>query len=551
MKRLIPLALTLILILIPILSGCGGSGGGKDRYTLTIMVDNGPGCSVTPASGTSYPEGTVVDLNFVCAAGYGLDHWGGSDGASVTSDNKIVMNGNKIIVAVFAKLKYDLEVDTDGNGGVAVSLVPESRDTYAIEHGQTVSLIAQPNPGYVFASWSGGLTGGANPATLTMTGPLTGTGKVTAHFARNLLHGHVVGKNSLQGMAGVTVTVGGQTTITDTDGYWEIRGVTYPATVTASVAPESVYLCAWFSPASVTVDDGESDVRVSMTAYVFDRMWGTEGNEPGQFEQPRGIAVDAIGHVYVLDTENHRIQRFDESGVFQTLLGGPDFILNGQLVFVIPMGLAMAPDGSSGYVLDYGFSGFKQISGDPLGLERISNVLRDDGFSFSMVGGVALGPNHHIYIADITGRRVCILDYPADTAVTSWRDFGTGPVSPGGIAIDGDGNLYVTDSGNNRVLKVSEYGSYLVEWGSSGDGDGQLDNPAAIGVNAGVVCVVDYNNHRIQLFTTGGTFLGQWGSEGSGAGKFNDLSGVAVDPEGNIFVVDRDNNCIQKFKRVN
>lgn len=194
MKKLLHLGLILTFILALALSGCGGGNsggsGGTSRYTLNITVENGPGCTVAPATGTAYPAGTVVDLTPAGAAGYALDHWGGTDGAKVTPDSKITMDGNKNIVAVFAKLKYNLTAMADDitHGSVAVRIVPPvsalAKTASIIEYGQTVELTARPNSGYLFDHWQGcGLSGNANPVTLTLTGDPTGTKTVTAIFA--------------------------------------------------------------------------------------------------------------------------------------------------------------------------------------------------------------------------------------------------------------------------------------------------------------------------------------------------------------------------------
>ena len=183
MKKIFPYSLMVILILAIALSGCGGSsGGGGNQYTLNITIENGPGCTVTPATGTSYPAGTVVDLTATGATGYALDHWGGTDGVSVTADNKITMDGNKNIVAVFTKLQYDLNVTVSPAGAGVVSTViavqVDGLRANSIAHGQTVQLTAKANGGYMFDHWEGDLSGNTNPTTLTVDGVKT----VTAVF---------------------------------------------------------------------------------------------------------------------------------------------------------------------------------------------------------------------------------------------------------------------------------------------------------------------------------------------------------------------------------
>ena len=90
--------------------------------------------------------------------------------------------------------------------------------------------------------------------------------------------------------------------------------------------------------------------------------------------------------------------------------------------------------------------------------------------------------------------------------------------------------------------------SFVLKWGSRGDGDGQFDRPNGIAVDSsGNVYVADTWNHRIQKFSSSGVFLGKWGSFGTGSGNFNAPLGIAVDSSGNIYVLDSGNHRVQKF----
>lgn len=89
---------------------------------------------------------------------------------------------------------------------------------------------------------------------------------------------------------------------------------------------------------------------------------------------------------------------------------------------------------------------------------------------------------------------------------------------------------------------------YAAQWGSQGSGDGQFNEPGDVAVDgAGNVYVVDSGNNRVQEFTTAGTFITKWGTQGSGDGQFNDAKGIATDPTGNVYVIDSGNNRIQQF----
>ena len=73
--------------------------------------------------------------------------------------------------------------------------------------------------------------------------------------------------------------------------------------------------------------------------------------------------------------------------------------------------------------------------------------------------------------------------------------------SPWGIAIDSHGDVYVSDTGNQRVQKFDREGNYITQWGGFGNGEGQFNFPYGIGVDArGSVFVVDSGNTRVQQF---------------------------------------------------
>jgi tripartite motif-containing protein 71 len=99
------------------------------------------------------------------------------------------------------------------------------------------------------------------------------------------------------------------------------------------------------------------------------------------------------------------------------------------------------------------------------------------------------------------------------------------------------------------ALPAAAQGYHFVrQWGSRGSGDGQFKSPQAVAVDAaGNVYVVDQDNNRVQKFTREGGFVAKWGSEGAGPGQFDYPCGVAVDAAGNVYVAEEDNCRIQVF----
>ncbi|MCR4322754.1 MAG: 6-bladed beta-propeller [Candidatus Azambacteria bacterium] len=150
-----------------------------------------------------------------------------------------------------------------------------------------------------------------------------------------------------------------------------------------------------------------------------------------------------------------------------------------------------------------------------------------------------------------------------------WGSFGSSAsqfISPIGIVVDSSRNVYITDSGNNRVQKFTDTGEFIEQWGStcrlsdgfgcidpdgSGPlvaGDGQFYGPHSIAVDSlGNIYITELFNRRIQKFSQDGVFITKWGMQGVGDGQFNSPRGITVDSSENIYVVDGGNHRIQKF----
>ena len=141
-----------------------------------------------------------------------------------------------------------------------------------------------------------------------------------------------------------------------------------------------------------------------------------------------------------------------------------------------------------------------------------------------------------------------------------WGQRGTGDGEfdrPSGIALDSDGNVYVADSGNNRIQKFTSTGVFLDKWGEEGNGEGQFTNPQRIAVDSrNNIYVSEYiafwrgltmPRIRIQKFTPTGDFFKQWGEFGFGDSQFDSPKGIAVQSSDYILVIDSENHRIQKF----
>jgi hypothetical protein len=118
------------------------------------------------------------------------------------------------------------------------------------------------------------------------------------------------------------------------------------------------------------------------------------------------------------------------------------------------------------------------------------------------------------------------------------------------VAVDASGNIYVADTGNSRIQVLNSAGGFVNKFGTSGSGDGQLTNPAALALDSSAnVYVADTGNNRIEKFDSSGNFVSACGGPASGTGneEFNVPQGITVDPSGNTYVADSANDRVQKF----
>lgn len=220
--------------------------------------------------------------------------------------------------------------------------------------------------------------------------------------------------------------------------------------------------------------------------------WGERGSEAGQFEflpPPGGppidggfVTVDADGNVYVSDSFNNRVQKFDSEGKHLAMwsnLGAEDAVLN------VP----------------------GPISVDALG---------------------------RLYVADFSG----VQQYDLDGA------FVASHAAAGEAAVDSQGNLFMPLAFQNIVFKMDGNGEVVGQWGGQGRGDGQFDFPMLLVVDGDDHVYVSDQSGRIQKFDGAGTFLGKWFPEMGSGEPTALLLAMTIDGEGNIYVAAKDRSTV-------
>jgi DNA-binding beta-propeller fold protein YncE len=215
------------------------------------------------------------------------------------------------------------------------------------------------------------------------------------------------------------------------------------------------------------------------------------------------------------------------------------------VTFRQPTGLALTPDGSRIYMTDQSLG---QVVWFDFKLGKADRLAGD--FGFAQPFGVALDGSGNIYVSEPPARRVRA--FSPDGRLL--REFGGEAERPTGLAIDAKRQLvYVSDgsfptSQNHRVLVYSLQGKLLRTIGTRGSNPGQFNFPAHLSVDkAGNLFVVDTLNFRVQVFDPEGNLFRFFGEAGEGLGKFARPKGVAIDKRGIVYVVDTEMANVQMF----
>jgi YD repeat-containing protein len=143
-------------------------------------------------------------------------------------------------------------------------------------------------------------------------------------------------------------------------------------------------------------------------------------------------------------------------------------------------------------------------------------------------------------------------EYALPTPVyrSAFGSSGTGQLqSPGDVALDAGGNIWVADKGHNRIEEFDPEGKYVTAFGEYGEGKGRLSRPASLAIDgAGDIWVADADNNRVEEFSEDGKYLSAFGGYGGGNGEFNGPEGIAIDStSGDIWVSDTYNGRVQRF----
>ncbi len=262
-------------------------------------------------------------------------------------------------------------------------------------------------------------------------------------------------------------------------------------------------------------------------------------------DRPMGVAVDPAGdRMWVGQTEGDKIARvLDGSGSELGLMQPP--ISTGA--DHVPVYLAFNPLTSEVYVSDRPTGSIYVYNADG----TYQRQLTPDGVDGWQPLGLAFDAAGDLFVTDVASNPQKVLEFDPDGALVRTIGAEAGLSFPNGVAVDGAGNVYVTDSNNGRLLVFDADGNVAASIGR-GVGDGDLGLPRGIAVDGqGRVYVADSSGHAVFVYAAlqpgadNLDYLGSFGAQGVGNGQFEYPNGLAVDGRGRIYVTDSANNRVQ------
>lgn len=280
----------------------------------------------------------------------------------------------------------------------------------------------------------------------------------------------------------------------------------------------------------------------AVTGARFLFSFGTPGFKAGEFQQPRGIAIDANKHVYVADTENGRVQVFDPNGRYVREIRPA----NGRDSFRFPRTVAISPATGKVYVVDE--MDFRIYVFEPDGRQaQVWDRRRSQSEAAAVPGRMAVTANGVIYVSEPNNHRVMV--YTTNHVFTAALGAGGELQSPSGLAVGPQGRLYVLDYGHCRVQAFDNKGKAALAFGRRGMGLGEFSVPRDLTVDrGGTVFVADTLNHRVQIFDAQGQPVTAIGQKGKGDGEFAGPEGIALSSDDWLYVSDRGNARVQVFQ---
>ncbi len=289
-------------------------------------------------------------------------------------------------------------------------------------------------------------------------------------------------------------------------------------------------------PLQLQVQDTSSrDYPSDAVELPAPKVIGVAGPGPGQLAEPRGVAADGSGNIYVADSKNSRIDVFDPNGAFLRAVGTPG---SGDGQLKEPSGVAVGPDGEI-FVADTWNHRIARFG--PGGDWRGAWTDPEKGFFGPRSLVLSRGS---LYVSDTGNKRIVRFDAATGAVTARWGTAGSEPgqfVEPVGLAADASSRIYVADTGNHRVQVFDADGKFLRQFPVLGWKDFYTEPYLAIGPGDAVL-VTDSWKPRIARYDASGALVRSFKTDG-----LKRPTGITLDPFGRVVVSDRDMNRLDSW----
>lgn len=317
-------------------------------------------------------------------------------------------------------------------------------------------------------------------------------------------------------------------------------------------SPPEVVRIRWMSQMT-----GEADVKPPVKqekkkAGWMDKMAGVQmpanaHKRSPMLGKPFGVVADSKGRIYTADLAQGVVFVFDTEKKEVQYIGDKP-----PIQFGLPMGLAI-DDTDRLFVVDSRLHQVTAIGADG----KLENVFGQDKLQ-RPVGAAVDDENRLLYVVDAKASRIAVFD--ADTCnfiryvgkPSDPMDPQDGTLStPLDAAVDLDGNLYVTDTLNDRVQVFDADGEFINMFGKQGDSPGSFMRAKGIAVDADRhVYVTDAEFNNVQVFDKEGHFVASFGQKGDDPGQFTLITGIYVDKKNRILVADQWHGRVQVMRYI-
>jgi sugar lactone lactonase YvrE len=598
--------------------------GDAARITQARLIAEGPGVSAGTQTTTPWQVsgGTAAAALSLPVAG-GLNRLFTLQGLDANGHVIATLRGLGT-VPQSGSMVVTLNVNTDAAGRVLADLLAgpgagDSADTAGVLNSLATTDLTTPLGTYVAA------TTGYNVAANTYTGvnPL----RLRDHLLANMLRSggpavlQAAPSAAMQQPAAATVTVSvtqngvpfagtnGQVTLADpvsTDAAFAAGGVTSFSNVppgTWAVEARAAGLSAWGTvtaldqeaTAAVTVALGASTATPAVGSGIITTYAGIGttivGTNGINIINAQGLALDPANNLYIAEDSNNRVRKLSPGLVLSAFAGtgvagglgdgGPataaqlsnptNVALDSAGNFYIAgfFNRGVRKVSATGVISTYAGSGVRGTLGDG-GLATAAQFISPQGVAVDSAGTLYISDPDNNNVRKVTSAGIISAyasmgnyagGFAGDGAAASNAQLN----SPKGLAVDASGNLFIADTMNNRIRKVTTAGIISTYagtgvLGSTGDGgqaaSAQLNRPNAVAVDAaGNLYIADTYNQKIRKVTTGGVIstvagTGVAGALGDGgaatSAQLNNPQGVAVDAAGSLYISDLSNGKIRK-----